>query len=93
MTTHTPGPWTIFQDGSIRSASVRRPGTTVTLPGTVKGESIAVAMRNARLIAAAPALLEALKAALEASGCDGDLCAHKWHEDARKAIADAEGDD
>jgi hypothetical protein len=47
--------------------------------------------RRARLIAAAPDLLEALKKALNESGCDGDLCAHRWHDVARSAIAKAEG--
>ena len=45
---------------------------------------------NARLIAAAPELLEALQTALRDSGCDGDLCAHWWHEKARAAIAKAQ---
>lgn len=45
----------------------------------------------ASLTEAAPELLAALKAALEASGCDGDLCAYPWHEAARQAIAKAEG--
>lgn len=45
---------------------------------------------NARLMSAAPDLLAALKAALLESGCDGDLCARAWHEDARAAIAKAE---
>lgn len=39
-----------------------------------------------------PELVAILKSALEESGCDGDLCAHKWHEDARAAIARVEGD-
>ena len=46
---------------------------------------------NARLFAAAPRLLSVLKVALAESNCDGDLCAHAWHEDARQIIADAEG--
>lgn len=46
---------------------------------------------NARLMAAAPELLAALKRALRDSGCDGDLCMHAWHDDARIAIAKAEG--
>lgn len=43
-----------------------------------------------RLFAAAPDLLAALKFALRESGCDGDLCAHEWHDRARAAIAKAE---
>lgn len=41
---------------------------------------------NARRFAASPALYAALKKALNESGCDGDLCMHTWHEEARKAI-------
>jgi hypothetical protein len=58
---HTPGPWMIFPGGDIGSASVRRPDTVVIRSGTVKGETIGSAMTNARLIAAAPELLEACK--------------------------------
>lgn len=47
---------------------------------------------NARLIAAAPELLAALKAALDESGCDGDLCMYQWHDAARAAIKKAEGE-
>lgn len=32
---------------------------------------------------------EALQRALNATGCDGDLCSHQWHEDARQALAGA----
>lgn len=42
-------------------------------------------------MAAAPELLDALQDALEESGCDGDLCAHSWHEKARRAIEKATG--
>jgi hypothetical protein len=48
---------------------------------------------DARLIAAAPDLLEVLKFALNESGCDGDLCCHDWHDKARKVISKAEGKD
>lgn len=27
-----------------------------------------------------------LRDALAASGCDGDLCAYRWHQDAREAL-------
>ena len=42
-----------------------------------------------KLLKAAPDLLEALKQALAESGCDGDLCAHRWHEVARDALSKA----
>lgn len=59
-TKHTPGPWMIFQSGNIGSAEVRTPVHLVIASGNVKGENIETAMANARLIAAAPELLEAL---------------------------------
>jgi antitoxin component of MazEF toxin-antitoxin module len=60
---HTPGPWMIFESGDIASAAVRTPDHLVIKSGTVKGQTIAVAMANAKLIAAAPELLESLKIA------------------------------
>jgi hypothetical protein len=64
MSKHTPGPWRIYDCGTIGSASVRIPGSTdVILPGTVKGATIGEAMCNARLIAAAPDLLAACRKA------------------------------
>jgi hypothetical protein len=64
--THTPGPWRIYEGGQIGSASVRRfPAMTVLNSGTVKGETIGVAIANARLIAAAPDLLAHLIALVD----------------------------
>ena len=74
---HTPGPWMIFEGGDIGSASVRLPETTVIKSGTVKGETIGSAMCNARLIAAAPELLAALRRLLDEScpfAADADSC-------------------
>ena len=34
--------------------------------------------------------LETMKAALKETGCDGDLCAHNWHEEFRKIIRSVE---
>ena len=31
-----------------------------------------------------------LTSALEQTGCDGDLCMHQWHEDARRILQEAE---
>ena len=45
---------------------------------------------DAHLIAAAPDLYAALEKAL--GGCDGDLCMHLWHDDARAALAKARGE-
>ena len=41
------------------------------------------------LHSAAAGMLAVLEAALEQSGCDGDLCMYQWHEDARAAIGKA----
>lgn len=46
---------------------------------------------NANLIAAAPELLAALKAALESTRCRNMQCDHSWHAAGRAAIAKAEG--
>ncbi len=99
MTGHTPGPWMIFPDGDIGSASVRRPDTTVIRAGTIKGETIGVAMANARLIAAAPDLLEFAANYLlsqddcirngDTHGCECVTCV--LNRTARAAIAKAGG--
>lgn len=34
-----------------------------------------------------------LKVALAATGCDGDLCNHRWHDDTRRLVADVESTD
>jgi hypothetical protein len=97
-TQHTPGPWMIYGDGKIGSASVRRfPDMTVIQPGTVKGETIATAMANARLIAAAPDLLEAIQDfeawASEVIGMNAESMSLRnlFLDKARAAIAKAEG--
>lgn len=97
-TQHTPGPWMIFDDGDIGSASVRTPDTTVVRSGTVKGQTIGEAMSNARLIAAAPELLAALRAisamdAITTVGSDSQVRDYLYAavNAARAAIAKAEG--
>lgn len=37
------------------------------------------------------AVRDALKSALDQSGCDGDLCNYQWHEDARAVLKIAGG--
>ena len=87
MSTHTPGPWNIRRG---------KHGTDVLGYDPKRGD-IAVATidrhdteANARLIAAAPALLEALEDMLFAHAARGLLqeCAHNK---ARAAIAQAKG--
>lgn len=70
---HTPGPWSIWS---------YNPGTHAFVIGPDNGHSVAVVHKtppehgpsNARLIAAAPDLLEALEACAESlAGCDEAL--------------------
>jgi hypothetical protein len=87
MSKHTPGPWTI--DVAYGGWSIRSKGIMLALSGgsistwiTPEDEDAA----NARLIAAAPDLLEALKR----------VCSHGYRtspdwDNARAAIAKAEG--
>lgn len=95
---YTPGPWQVgakhpdrvFQESP--SVSNRRRVAQTAPFGCDTDEADAEDFANARLIAAAPDLLEALSAALRESGCDGELCAYSWHEQARAAIAKATED-
>ena len=87
---HTPGPWTVesadWPDGppGIVRYYVRHDPPVINVP-------------NARLIAAAPDLLAALKAVIASPGCcDGDCCPAAKAQtaalaDARAAVAAAEG--
>jgi hypothetical protein len=96
---HTPGPWTIEQEsGNEGEAEVivsdkRTICWTADTWSDAEGEaSITEEDRaNGRLIAAAPELLAALKALVDAQVCrdDGKDCA--ICEDAYAAIAKAEG--
>lgn len=54
MTQHTPGPWTYNQLGDIFGPDNKAIATTDAVPKTFNND-----MANARLIAAAPELLEA----------------------------------
>ncbi len=70
--THTPGPWAALMQDPPTIADRRgcRVATSCALPGQWAEEQQA----NARLIAAAPDLLAALRA-IAGMKCDGDL----WH--------------
>lgn len=73
-TSHTPGPWTFSrwdEHGYTRFYIAQQEGAPYTpdysdvasmVSETVSGERVAVQEANARLIAAAPELLEALRA-------------------------------
>lgn len=65
--THTPGPWQYAFEGGTAAYIVESDGTTVaklTVPQNSTAHSSFAA--NARLIASAPALLDALRKALAA---------------------------
>jgi len=81
-TKFTPGPLETYDTS-----------TSWVIRGGPDHHRIAEGMRkdDAILFAASPELYEALKKALDQSGCDGDLCAYAWHDEARAAIAKAEG--
>ena len=95
-TAHTPGPWWVYKEGSRfpgiearlngRNFSVVVYGDDKEIEG-VKGRTNAEALANARLIAAAPALLEALSKAVESGQLRGCLC----EAECRAAIAAAKG--
>jgi hypothetical protein len=78
---HTPGPWVVSGKATINS----------TMRGWVASVSTVDRVANARLISAAPDMLEALRGILESMEMENPL-AHKTQIDAaRAAIAKAEG--
>ena len=93
MSKHTKGPWEVVQTDAgiiVRTESVKKTRAGASRYAAIGGfdrsdpEQLAEALANARLIAAAPELLEALKGLLEQTGLDG------WRaEKARDAIAKA----
>jgi len=94
-TKHTPGPWRTGGTGGLivfAADGYAVANATVFHQKQEEGESQA----NARLIAAAPALLAACKAALAyvrpaATGCECGFCQAK--EQMQQAVAQAEGAD
>lgn len=93
MSAHTKGPWHVGPMSKTVRPEVTLPGTGGRNGGFIIAELHGADQAdNARLIAAAPMLLEALQRALRDSGCDGDLCMHFWHDQARAAIAAATGE-
>lgn len=98
---HTPGPWSLGHETSKNDpdTSFRGPfinvvaGLGFSLPALAAGETMVEARANARLIAAAPELLEALEQAAERF----DFAAHRdknqaglWATAAKEARAVAE---
>ena len=89
--THTPGPWVVTPLGEFGNITVSgRNGEPVAMCGTEAieggGNGREVDETNASLIAAAPELLEALRAFIDNDGPDPEECERM----ARAAIAKAE---
>lgn len=87
MTPHTPGPW------QIRRYDARQ---SVIIPDPETGQTIAMVglnLEDARLIAAAPDMLEALEAYMNAANPQGasPMEAILIHDKMRKAIEKARG--
>lgn len=94
MSAHTPGPWAVqLTDGVAdmvhASAEHNNFGTIVDLDGSEFDYDMSLA--NARLIAAAPELLEALKRSLSWLSSYPGGGATKVYEQAREAIDKAKG--
>jgi hypothetical protein len=89
MSTHTPGPWRADNNGRIYTQE----GLYVAAVGDAPNRSGAKRDEYARLIAAAPELLEALEAAAETiKALDEDYDMHPVYIAARAAIAKARGE-
>jgi hypothetical protein len=93
-TNHTPGPWALQAGRSI----VTKSGTFYLSYGTEKGSNAPLFRdfceldRNARLIAAAPDLLDALQSLLTAHGKQDSWFSEDLWEQARAAINKAKLD-
>lgn len=86
---HTPGPWGI---SGLDPRHVDTRGGQMCIDCTKSGPSKAVDAANARLVAAAPELLSALRAMLADGGVLSDPISRKQaQEKARAAITKAEG--
>lgn len=99
MSKHTPGPWTAIDtswEQSVISDASGRCVAIVYLDGNVQEETQdelePIKNANARLIAAAPTMLEALEAIADFAPGYGDVC-EIIAQRARAAIAKATGDD
>lgn len=100
ITKHTPGPWKVSQrdaEGNLTTPAIFANGVIVAVVSELPGGYEA----NANLIAAAPELLEALKALVKSNEEHNEAVSEVigkptgWHDgylnDARDAILKAEG--
>jgi hypothetical protein len=96
-TKHTPGPWELSNDHKPSPYVIRQVGrfgglASVKFHGFNKTERAREEQAaNARLIAAAPDLLDALEEAIEVVGSWGDDGDPSWLERAKSAIAKVGG--
>lgn len=91
MATHTPGPWTLHPTAlhpAVRSVGTPDAGARrICTVGSMNGNPVDKA--NARLIAAAPELLEALQAIADTDPIDAALDPQRAVRVARAAVAKA----
>ena len=91
---YTPGPWMVHQQDKLGPRWIIGPdpeSSFICRMGTTFEESLAEEAGNARLIAAAPDLAEALRLALGAIPADAMVYSHGDHGD-RVYIVDRIGD-
>ena len=99
MSKHVPGPWGLMPDNPLQITHMVDHSDPLFL-AEVNWSNLAVAKANARLIAAAPELLEALRGYVERQEEHNATltrtarnASDKWLEDARAAIAKATGEE
>lgn len=94
---HTPGPWSVDPIDDLDAHILGKPnGFCADIIADVKSFDLDEGQANARLIAAAPDLLEALKGAVDAAdafeaGVPLSTSFEDWLASARAAIAKATG--
>lgn len=98
---HTPGPWRVAQVDTAEcrevdsivsdEAGFGREPFKIVAPGAIYGRSYRECDDNAKLLAAAPDLLQAVKdLLLYATACDGGFRDHPTKKAARAALAKVE---
>jgi hypothetical protein len=94
MTTqHTPGPWLYTQEGVDAFGIVKPDGYSIVhLAALHNSTSASELPANARLIAAAPDLLDALRGLIRDIGVSAVYQDHPAYNAARAAIAKATGE-
>lgn len=92
---HTPGPWEVASPAMTSDRCVRDVAHREWICGPIDGNTVTESAANARLIAAAPDLLAALRRVMEIIDAGDDLSNEAFygveHAQFRAAIARAEG--